>query len=129
MAAAKKHAAAQSSRDADVIITAVESNTNRGNQGQPNVGYHTAAVTQSGDKIVILNTSGGEAAIPYQTTAISTGMGPGTVRNVMAKAVVSLSSVHDFFVVIITIIKLLPNNVPNGCKVQGWGPCTYSGNV
>ncbi len=119
VAAAKKHAV-HSSGDADVIITAVESNASRVNQGQPNVGYHTAAVTPSGDKIVILNTSSGEAAIPYQTTAVSTGMGPGTVRNVMAKAVVSLSSVHDF---------LCGNNknVLNGCKVQDWsrlGPCT-----
>ena len=90
LAVAKKPAM-QVSGDADVIITGVES-TNRVNQGQ-NVGYH-AAVTQGGEKIVILNTSSGEA-IPYQTTALNTPMGPGAVRKVMAKTMVSLSR-HDF---------------------------------
>ena len=81
----------QSSGDADVIITGVES-TNRVNKGQ-NVSYH-AAVTQSGEKIVILNANR-SAAVPYQTTAVSTPTGPGTVRKPMPKTVVSLS-VQDF---------------------------------
>ena len=96
IATAKKRASQSALGDADVIITAVESNTSCVNRpGQPNVGYH-AAVTPSGEKIVILNTSSGEGAIPYQTTALSTGMG---VRKVMAKPVVSLS----LFCVIIII--------------------------
>ena len=90
LAAAKKPVT-QLSGDADVIITGVES-TNRISQGQ-NVGYH-AAVTQGGEKIVLLNTPSGEA-IPYQTTALSTPMGHGAVRKVMAKTVVSLSE-YDF---------------------------------
>lgn len=86
IAAAKKTAMQSALGDADVIITAVESNTSRANQGQ-SVGYHSA-VTPSGEKIMILNASSGQGAIPYQTTALSAGMG---VRKVMAKAVVSLS--------------------------------------
>ena len=86
IAAAKKHSTQSALGDADVIITAVESNMSRANQGQ-SVGYHSA-VTPSGEKIMILNASSGEGAIPYQPTALSAGMG---VRKVMAKAVVSLS--------------------------------------
>ena len=82
--AASKKSIVQSSGDADVIITGVES-TNRAINQVPSVGYHTAAVTQGGERIVILNTSSGEA-IPYQTT---TAVGPGAARKVMAKSVVS----------------------------------------
>ena len=90
-AIAKKPAVKSSSGDADVIITGVES-TNRVNQGQ-SVGYR-AAVTPSGEKVVILNASSGEGAIPYQTTALSTAVTPGAIRKVMAKTVVSLSMHH-----------------------------------
>ena len=87
--AAARKTALQSSGDADVIITGVES-TNRGVNQVPSVGYH-AAVTQGGERLVILNTTSGEA-IPYQTTALSTSMGPGAVRKVMPKTVVSYLS-------------------------------------
>ena len=108
---AVKKPAVQSSGDADVIITGVES-TNRVIQG-PNVGYDRAAVTGGGgERLVIMNSSG--EAIPYQTTVMSTPMGPGAVRKVIAKPVVSYLGLSWYSY----ISQFAPTMYLIGCRVQ-----------